>query len=224
MEVARVARRRGGHGSGSSFGGGSGRVPVPKLSSRNSKLGRARGRKPPGKVAKTFGVLIVLAFFGLAVGGFVDLTELLPYRAGWAGTAGTLSAITCRTVGSRSPHQDCHGDFADGGRNVVVSVEGDSSYSVAREYPARLHADGQSASVTSGKSVAYILGGMLAVLALVVFIGWFVVLAVVGFVMRRRLGGVWRPGKWSGMTPLFAGAGLLAAGIVSGIVGAALSF
>lgn len=219
-----MARRRGGHGSGSPFGGGAERVPVPKLNNRNSNLDRARRRKPPGKVAKTISVLVFVALLGLAVGWFVDLTGQLSYRAGWAGTPGTLSGILCESVGtSRGRHSDCHGDFAGGGQVAVVTIEGDNSYSFLRGYPARLHADGQTASVTGGKTVAYVLGGMLATLAFVVLIGWFLVLGLVGFVVRRR-GGVWRLRKWAGLTPLIAAGVLLGLGIAGGIVGAVLSF
>lgn len=220
-----MARRRGGNDSGSPFGGGAERVPVPKLDRRNSNLGRTRSRKPPGRVAKTVSVLVFLVIFGFAAGGFADLTSQLPYRAGWAGTPGTLTRIVCASLSTgRSPRTRCYGDFAGGGQVALVTVEGDNSYSLGRRYPARLHADRRTASVTGSKMVAYVLGGMLATFAFVQLIGWCMVSGLVGFVMRRRRGGVWRPARWWGLTPLIAAGVLLVSAIVSGIVGAALSF
>lgn len=218
-----MARRRGGVGSGSAFGHGAERVPVPKLGRSNSNLGRARGRKPPGKVAKTFGVLAVLTVLGFAIAGFVDLTARLPYRAGWAGTPGTVSEISCETLGSgHSRHTRCDGVFRSDGQALLVTVEGDNSYAGNRDYPARLHADGRMVSVTAGKLVAYIVGGMLAVLAFVVLIGWFLVFVLTGAVVRRVRGEMWRPARRLVLAPLIAVGVLLVSGIVSGIVGAAL--
>lgn len=221
-----MARRRGAHGSGSAFGGPE-PVPVPRLNTGNSSLGRSRGRKPPGKVGKTVGALFMLAIFGLAIAGFVSATVELSYRAGWAGTPGTLSTVSCETVGSgRSESIDCDGFFQAGSRAqpTQVSIEGSNTYPSNHSFPARLHADGQTASVVSGKTVAYILGGVFALLGAVVFMGWFFVLWIVGITIRLRLGRRWQPGKWAALTPLIAGGVLLAFGIISGIVGAALSF
>lgn len=150
-------------------------MPVPKLTERNSNLRRRSGRKPPGKVATVIGALSIMGILALAVSGFVSLTEELPYRAGWAGTPGTLSLVMCRTVGSgKNQHTDCDGEFRVDAQTppTLVSIEGDSTYSMSRAYPARLQSDGETASVVGGKSVAFILGGMFAVLGFTVGFGW----------------------------------------------------
>lgn len=172
-------------------------------------------------------MLVMLALFGLAITGFVRLTVELSYRAGWAGTTGTLSMISCETVGSgRDEHTDCDGFFqtGPGAQPTQVVIEGDNTYAGNRSYPARLHSDGQTASVVSGKTVAYILGGMLAVLGFVVFMAWLMVTWIVGIVIRLRLGQRWRPGRWAALTPLIAGGLLVVFGVISAIVGAVLSF
>jgi hypothetical protein len=221
-----VVRRRGGSRAG--FDDAPGRVPVPKLSRGNSNLGRARSRRPPGKVALTFGYLSILLCFGGAVAGFVAVTTELPYRAGWAGTPGTVSLITCETVSSgRSSHTDCDGEFRTGpsAEFTAVSVEGDSTYSISRVYPARLHSDGQTVSVVGAKSVAFILGGMFAVLGFVDLFCWSPVVSVAGWVFRRRRQGMpWRPARWAMRGPLIAFPVLVGLGIVFGIVGAVLNF
>lgn len=222
-----MVRRRDGRSSRAAFDGASERVPVPRLSRGNSSLGRSRSRKPPGKVRLTIGIVSILLCFGGAIAGFVALTLELPYRAGWAGTPGTVSLITCESVGSgRGKHTDCDGEFRAGpnAEFVSVSIEGDSTYAIQRVYPARLHSDGQTASVVGGKSVAYILGGMFAVLGFVDLFGWSLAVGVAGVVLRRRRGMLWRPAKWTTRGPLIAFPVLIGLGIVCGIVGAVLNF
>ena len=220
-----MVRRR---GSGSVFGGGSERVPVPKLSRSNSNLGRSRSRsrKPPGKVAIAVGLVSMFLCFGGAVAGFVGLTVELSYRAGWAGTPGTASLITCESYGSgRDRHTDCDGQFRDdAGVPSLVSVEGDDTYTILRVYPARLHADGQTVSIVGAKPVVYQLGGLSAVLGIAVFLGWAFAISLVGVVLRRRRGGLWRPARWVNLVPPMVGVALIGLGIVGGIVGAVLSF
>jgi hypothetical protein len=220
-----VARRRGSNG-GSPFGGGHELIPVPKLTERNSNLrGRSR-RKPPGKFATIVAILSIMGLIALGVSGFVTLTEKLPYRAGWSGTPGTLSLVMCRTVGSgKNQHTDCDGEFRANAQTppVLVSIEGDSTYSMTRTYPARLHSDGQTASVVGGKSVAFILGGMFAVLGFVIGLGLPMLLGAIVTVMRW-FGRVWRPGRAATLTSLIVGGVLVLFGLVGGIVGSALSF
>ena len=180
-------------------------------------------RKPPGKVAIIVGALSLAIVLALGIGGFVDQTVLLTYRAGWAGVPGTLFAVSCETVGSgRDQETDCSGEFGGGAMTapVGVDIEGTSTYPSDRSYPAQLHADGQTVSVVSGKNVAYAVGGMFALLALDVFLGWIAALAVVGLVVRRP----WRLRSWPVVTPFILGAVLLVAGIVSGTVGEIQAF
>jgi hypothetical protein len=135
--------------------------------------------------------------------------------------------ISCETVGSgRGEHTDCAGSFRTGPRAqpTQVTIEGDNSYASDRGYPARLHSDGQTASVVSGKTVAYALSGMLALLGFVVFVGWLAVMWIVAVTIRRRLGRPWRPARWVGWTPFIAGAALVALGIIGWMVGVMLSF
>ena len=221
-----MARRRSANGGGAPFGGGHGQIPVPKLTERNSSLRRS-GRKPPGKFATVVGILLIMGLLAMGVSGFVSLTEKLPYRAGWAGTPGTLSLVMCRTVGSgKNQHTDCDGEFRVDAQAppTLVSIEGDNTYSMTRTYPARLHSDGETASVVGGKSVAFILGGMFAVLGLTVGFGWLVVNGWIVTVMRRWFGRVWRPGRAAALAPMIVGGVLVLFGAVSGIVGSALSF
>lgn len=227
-----MARRRGANGAGSAFGGAHEQVPVPKLTDSNSNLLRrpARmptGRKPPGKVMLTIGMLSILICLAVAIGGFVSLANELPYRAGWAGTPGTVSLVLCRTVGSgKSKHTDCDGEFqADSQASPkFVGIEGDNTYSMLRAYPARLHSDGQTVSVVGGKTVAFILGGMFTVLAFIVGIGWLMVYGAIGVIMRRWVGWVWRPRRSVGAVPMMVAGVLLLFGLAGGIVGSVLSF
>ena len=223
-----MARRRGANGGGSPFGSGHELIPVPKLTERNSKLSRRRsGRKPPGKFAIIVSVLSIMACLAVAIGGFVALTEKLPYRAGWAGTPGTLSLVLCRTVGAgKSQHTDCDGEFRTDAHTppTLASIEGDNTYSMTRTYPARLHSDGETASVVGGKSVAFILGGMFALLGFIVGLGWLMVFGAIGMIMLRWFGRMWRVGRAATVAPVIVGGVLLVFGIVSGIVGSALSF
>ena len=215
------------HGAGSPFGGGPERIPVPKLNPGNSRLGRSRSRKPPGKVATTIGVLVILGMLAAVIAGFVGLTVELPYRAGWAGTPGTLSMVSCETVGSgRDEHTDCNGDFQAGSlaQLVPVSVEGDNNLPSDRTYSARLHSDGQTVSVVSGKTIAYVLGGMFATFAFVMFFGWLAVMAIIGTVIRRRGFVQWRLGKRAALVPLITAGVFVVFGVASGIVGAVQSF
>ena len=173
------------------------------------------------------GLLSILLGFGVVVAGFVALTVELPYRAGWAGTPGTVSSVTCENVGSgRSRHVDCDGDFlaSASAPPVSVSIEGDSTYSSQRVYPARLQSDGQTVSIVGAKPVAYILGGMFAVLGLVVLFGWGLIVAVVGAVARWRPWAPWHLPKWAVRGLLIAIPVLLVLGIVCGILGAVLNF
>jgi hypothetical protein len=200
---------------------------VPKLNGSNSNLGRSRRSKPPGKFAVTIGLVFVAIFLGVSIAGFVGLVVELQYRAGWVGTPGTVSMVSCETVRSgRSEHTDCDGEFqsGDGSAPTLVSIEGNNTYASDRGYAARLHSDGQTVSVVGGKTVAYVLGGMFATLGLIVFIGWFGVAGIIGFVIRHRLGRPWRLGKRAALAPLIASGVLLVFGIVGGIVGGSLGF
>jgi hypothetical protein len=215
------------HGTGSAFAGARNQVPVPKLNTGNSNLRRSRRRKPPGKVAVTIGMLIFASCFAAGIAGVVSTIDELTYRAGWAGTTGTLSMVVCETEGSgRDEHTDCNAEFRTGpeAQLTSVSVEGDNTYASDRSYSARLHSDGQTASVVGGKTVAYMLGGRLALLGFVVFIGWLVVAGIIGAVIRRRRGVTWQPGRRAALAPLVTGGVLVAFGIVSAIVGAVLNF
>lgn len=175
----------------------------------------------------TVGIVSIFLCFGAVVAGFVALAVQLPYRAGWAGTPGSVSMVTCETVGSgRGRHTDCDGEFRTGpdAEFTPVSIEGDSTYAVLRVYPARLHADGETVSVVGAKPVAYILGGMFAVLGLVDLFGWSLAITVAGAGFRRWRGVLWRPPRWAMWGPLVAFAVLVGLGIAGGIVGAVLNF
>ncbi|HEY4460602.1 MAG TPA: hypothetical protein VGN81_40255 [Pseudonocardiaceae bacterium] len=175
----------------------------------------------------TIGLLSILLCFGGAVAGFVAVTWELPYRAGWAGTPGTVSFINCQTVGSgKSKHTDCDGEFqtGPGAQPVFASVEGGSTYAIEQVYPGRLHSDGRTVSVVGGKSVAYILGGMFAVLVFVDLLGWGLALTVATIVFQRRRGMSWHPPKWATRGPLIAIPVLIGLGIACAIIGAVLNF
>ncbi|HEX3783639.1 MAG TPA: hypothetical protein VHX38_28575 [Pseudonocardiaceae bacterium] len=225
MEVGRVVRRRAVNGTDSTFGSAPEQIPIPKLTGGNSNLRRSRRRKPPGKVVITIGVLSFVFCLVLAIGEFVSTTEELPYRAGWAGTPGTVSSVSCQTEGSgRDEYTLCEGVFRTDSpaQPMLVSIEGDSTYASDRGYPARLHSDGQTVSVVGGKAVVYILGGMLAILGFVVFLGGMMLIAIVGFAIRRRRGRRWQPSKRIVLAPMITGGVLLGFGIIGGVVGAAL--
>jgi hypothetical protein len=175
----------------------------------------------------TIGLLSILLCFGGALAGFVAVTMELPYRAGWAGTPGTVSFVNCETVGSgKSRHTDCSGEFltGPGAQPVFASVEGDGTYSIRQVYTARLHSDGETVSVVGAKSVVYILGGMFAVLVFVDLLGWGLVLSVAGVIFQRRLGTPWHPPKWATRGPLVAIPALIGLAIGCAIVGAVLNF
>jgi hypothetical protein len=155
------------------------------------------------------------------------LTATLPYRAGWAGTPGVASVISCETVGSgRDQRTDCDGEFraGAGAPPVLVSVEGDDTYAIDRAYPARLHADGQTVSIVGAKPVVYLLGGMSAVLGIAMLFGWAFGISLVGVVLRRRYESRPRHARWATVGPPVVSGALVVLGIVGGIVGAILSF
>lgn len=175
----------------------------------------------------TIGILSILVCLGVAIAGFVSVTVELPYRAGWAGTPGTVSSITCETVGSgKSQHTDCDGEFraGAGAPTVFVSIEGDSTYAAQRVYSARLHSDGETVSIVGAKSVTYILGGLFAVLGAVDLFGLGLLMSIVGVMLRLRHGMPWHPPMWAMRGPLIAIPVLFGLGIVFGIVGAVLNF
>lgn len=222
-----MARWRGASGVSSAFGGMRAQIQVPKLTGGNSNLLRGRPeRTPPGRGALIFGILLIMVCLAVGIGGFVSLTEELPYRAGWAGEPGTLSLVFCRTIGSdKGRHADCDGEFRADTRAqpTLVDIEGDNAYASDRAYPARLHSDGQTASVVGGKMVAYILAGMFVALGFIIGIGWTMVYGSIIVVMWRFFGRSWRMRRSPGAVPVFVGGVLVLFGFVSWIVGNVLS-
>jgi hypothetical protein len=160
-----------------------GAVPPPRLRTR-----RGRSRTPPGKVTLTVGFVGILITFGVGIAGFVTSVAPLPYRAGWAGTAGTASLISCQEVGyGRSSHVDCVGVFTatDGRRTRLAGIEGDTELG-GHDLPARLHPDGTTMSIVSAATVLFSLAGVFGSLILLILLGGFGTLVVVAAVRRSR--------------------------------------
>jgi hypothetical protein len=157
-------------------------VPPPRL-----RAGRGRSRTPPGRITLAVGLIGILITFGAGIAGFVTAVAPLPYRAGWAGTAGTASLVSCQEFHSgRSAHVDCVGRFTatDGSVTPLTDVEGDTALG-GRDYPARLHPGGATMSIVSTATVLFSLAGVFGSLILVILLGGFGTLIVVAAVRRR---------------------------------------
>jgi hypothetical protein len=201
---------------------------VPKLTDRNLRAGFGRqGRKRDGKVAQTFGLLMFLGMVVLLIVFLVSQVEELPYRAGWSGVPGTVSAVFCETEGSgKSTHLVCDGEFRQTGGStppVAVTIEGSNYFDGNRGYPARLQPDGQTVSVVGSKTVVYLLAGMAGTLAILSFLGGYLVLGLIMFI-RRRLGRFRKPSKFVGLLPACLAGLFIVLAIAGWIVAASLSF
>jgi hypothetical protein len=103
--------------------------------------------------------------------------------------------------------------------SALVTIEGQNSFAGDRAYPARLHPDGQTVSVAEPMTVAYVLAGMSALLALVALVGGYVGYLFAGLVLRR-LGRAWQPTKIVVLLPMIVAGALFLMAIAGVVVGA----
>jgi hypothetical protein len=163
----------------------------------------------------------LLVSFAISAILFVSVSVELPYRAGWSGTEGTLSQVSCDTSDALN---SCSGQFTPAGANgkqVFATVEGTNLLDPNTSYQVRLHSDGETASVVAAKTVAYILAAMSLLLMALVLTGGYLALGVLALA-RSRPGLVWGPSRFQALLPLvLAGAlGLLA--LVGEVLGSRL--
>jgi hypothetical protein len=130
------------------------------------------------------------AVIGVVAAGFVvtfwvyGLVQL-GYSAGWAGTPGTISRVSCDQVdpgGDQGETQNCYADFTpDGGGPVVRTLDiGHQRPAGPGPYPARLHHDGTHASLVGPGPIAHDLGLLVIPLVPVEEFAW------TGYRVRRH--------------------------------------
>ena len=196
---------------------GSSRPTVRRLGWRWFQLPPTRFGQAVLCTALLVALLISLAFL-------IGVGAELPYRAGWSGTAGTLSSISCDTDNSgNSTFVDCSGQFtpASGGAQVTATVEGSNPLDTDASYPVRLHSDGETASVVSARTVVYVLAALAICLLGVVVSGGLLVIGIFGLA-RSRPGLVWGPSRFIALLVLVTAAVLGLLAIVGNIVAARL--
>jgi hypothetical protein len=197
---------------------------APPPTARPRRGASRYSRRPPGKVAKTVGSLCLAMVLALGIGWFVYGTVQFTYRSGLAGTPGRVFATQCdRHRSGRSSTVSCRADFlADGVSTLVpdVTVEGDTVYPALSEHPARLHADGGTASVIGLSPAAYMLGGMFFALLPVELIGGYGLMVLVRAIRRWR-GRAWTPSRALLRLPMWLALGSLAVAVAAAITGAA---
>ncbi len=203
-------------------------IPPPRPRGRRSPR---VGRKPPGKITLVLAAAGILCTLGGGIAGFATSVTSLPYRAGWAGTAGTASLIVCEEVPSaRSSEIDCWATFtADDGPVTAPDavIEGHTELG-DHDYPARLHPGAISTvpgsatiSIVSTATVLFALSGVFGSLILIFLIGGCGSLLAVATV-RRRLGRPVIRSKWPLLAVLIATGVAAVTAVVLAIVGSAI--
>lgn len=207
-------QRRPGHGFGDD-------VPLPTRKLRRRSW---HDSTPPGKVRKTAGVLCGVLILALGIGWFVYGTVQFTYRSGLAGTPGRVVVTECaRQRDGDRVTVSCHADFvADGPGALVpgVTVEGNTVYPALSGHPARLHADGRTASVVGLSPSANMLSGIFVALLPIEVIGSYGLFLLVRMVLRWR-GQVWTPSRRLAILLMWLALGSLALAVAGAITGAA---
>jgi uncharacterized membrane protein YidH (DUF202 family) len=115
-----------------------------------------------------------IAVWGALLLGIVALVigiNGLSFGAGWSGTTGTLTTVTCAEVGTDGgQHQECHGGFlAHNGQfsTTWITAGGRTNWDQTTLYTAQLSADHQSVTAIGTPAIAGSIGGILVGLALI---------------------------------------------------------
>jgi hypothetical protein len=115
--------------------------------------------------------ITIWAGLALGIGLLVVSINALRFGAGWTGTTGTLTTVSCAEVGTDgAQHQDCHGGFlADDGQfsTIWIAASGRTDWDPTALYPAQLSADHQSVTAIGTPAVVGSIGGILISLALI---------------------------------------------------------
>jgi hypothetical protein len=142
--------------------------------------------------------VFVTALFAISFTVYFGATESanFAYRVGWAGTAGTLTEVNCAVIGSgKGAYTACAGQYTSDDGNIVASdaqVEGYTALVAGRSYPARLHPDGVTVSVSNQGSVDDGLAGLLLCVAVLELAAGHVVIVLT---RRRQDPGAVRPDR-----------------------------
>lgn len=135
-----------------------------------------------------FAAIVLIGILVYSAAGFVGAAAALPYRAGWAGVPGTASVARCT---GDPQNVACTATFTDGRHGVERAVVEGHGRVGARDYPARLHPDGDTVSLVTASGLVYLVAELFGLLVGIVLAAGF--LAIGGHATARRWLGRPRP-------------------------------